>query len=142
MICATQGEYKMQITITLEGKPSPKAIANQLRSTANLFDMEAAKPAQQEELNVREAKPAEKVATKKSRIEEVAKQVEEFDLGDAAPVEEKSTVTIKDVIAGFQAYAKEHGREKAAKVLSKFKVKSVHDLKVDQYENALTAVEV
>lgn len=42
-----------------------------------------------------------------------------------------------DIIPAFQAYAKEHSREKAAKILQRFKVNSVRALPVESYASVL-----
>lgn len=69
---------------------------------------------------------------------------DELSLDDDAPdaeeeAEEPST-TLEEVIGAFQKFAKRHGREKAVKVLAKFKAKSVRDLKPAQFDEALSAL--
>jgi hypothetical protein len=46
----------------------------------------------------------------------------------------------KHVIPAFQAFVKKHDREKAVKVLAKFKVKSVRDLPASKFEDVIKAL--
>jgi hypothetical protein len=87
--------------------------------------------------------------------EEDANEGEELDMSsDDAPAEEEEETpppapkparepgpkgaktkgpSLDDVIAGFQAYAKKHSREKAGKILAKYKITSVRDLPAAKY---------
>jgi hypothetical protein len=51
-----------------------------------------------------------------------------------------ATITLEQVLDAAKKYAKKHSREKAAKVLKKFKVASVRDLKPAQFKEALQAL--
>jgi hypothetical protein len=74
-----------------------------------------------------------------------AAPAEEFDLGfdgegaavETTETEEEAAPTYEDVIDALKAYAGKNGKEKAGKVLAKFKVKSVKDLKEAQYKDIL-----
>ncbi len=71
--------------------------------------------------------------------EEVEEEAEE------APPPAKKAKKIdlnKDLIPALQAYSKKHSREKAGKILAKFKVKSVLDLKESDYAEALRLCKV
>jgi hypothetical protein len=46
----------------------------------------------------------------------------------ASNAEEENESTLEDVITALQKYSKKHSRDKAAKVLAKFRVRSVRDL--------------
>ncbi len=55
----------------------------------------------------------------------------EDDIDEAPPAKVKKAKVLSleaDMIPAFQAYAKKHSREKAGKILNKFKVKAVRDL--------------
>lgn len=126
----------MKLTVYAEG--SAKEVAEELRTVAATLDGGKAVAAEK----------TEKVSKKKKKEEA---EEEEFDLGDAeeteeeteteeeeeTEVEEEDDTTIEDVIGAFQKYAKKHSREKAAKVLAKFKVKSVRDLKPANFSQVL-----
>lgn len=95
----------------------------------------------------KEEKSEISVAKIKAKAEKPKEEVKEkpiengFDLGfdDESPKEtEAPKVSKSDVIKGFQEFAKTKGKEKAFKILTKFKVKSVHDLKEDVYGKVLT----
>lgn len=80
-----------------------------------------------------------------------AKEVEEtFDLDaatddltkDEPEVEAVKKISQTDVIKAFQVYAGANSRVEAAKVLARFKVKSVKDLKDTDYEKVLKLLAV
>lgn len=102
-----------------------------------------------EEVAARAAKEAEAEAddlgfeTEDEEAEEVEEvsdeEAEEAEEEEAPPVERKGAKKAKaydlnkDIIPAFQKYAKDHSREKAAKVLSKFKAAKVSDLDPKHY---------
>jgi hypothetical protein len=68
---------------------------------------------------------------------------ENFDLGfgeETEPEAEAASHTLEDVIDAFKAYATKNSREKAGAILKKFNVKSVRDLKPDQFGKVLAAL--
>ncbi len=62
--------------------------------------------------------------------------IEDDDKGEDDDTEEKA-LAVEDVIEGLQKYAEENSRDEAKKILAKFKVKSVHDLKKSDYPKIL-----
>ena len=63
-----------------------------------------------------------------------------FGLGEGGDEEPAALTLEADVIPAFQEFAKRHGAEgraKAAQILAKFKVKSVRELKEDQFADVL-----
>jgi len=87
--------------------------------------------------------PKKKERKAKAKVEEE----ETFDLGsdeeteddadDEADAEDDNWDVEKDIIPAFKAYAKEHSREKALKVLKKYGAKSVHDLATKDYQKVM-----
>lgn len=123
----------MNLQITLDVSGGPTGAAKQLRSLANMLDPQ--------DVVVGPSPTAKPITGKTKPPAKPVEEEEEFNLGETeeeAPVK----VTIKDVVTGFQAYAKANGRDEAAKILKKFKVKNVHDLKPEQYAKALEDVAV
>lgn len=96
--------------------------------------------AQSTDVRVNPAKTETKTkATKKeaapAKVEE--KTEEPIDLGfdtTPTPAPAAKKLTLEDVIGKLQEYAGKHGRDNAGKILGKFGVKSVRDLKEDSYE--------
>lgn len=58
------------------------------------------------------------------------------------PAKGKKLSLEKDILPAFQAYAKKHGRPKAAAILKKFKVKSVRELPPAKFAEALKLVKL
>ena len=52
----------------------------------------------------------------------------------AAPAATKKKITQSEIIKGLQSYAAEHGRPEAAKLLKKYNVKAVKDVKETDYD--------
>jgi len=144
----------MQITIDLSGSNSEKIAAMRLRNFANLLDPQSAAAATIETEETSE----HDISTMKADADEAPKKrgrpkkeettdedtQEEFDLGDAEEVEEPKkmkAITEDDMIKAFKAYANEHSREKAGKILAKFGVKSVRDLKAAEYGKVLKTLQ-
>lgn len=63
-----------------------------------------------------------------------------IDLGEEAPVEK--AVTMEDLVKAAQAYSKKHGRENAAKIVAKFGVKSIREIKPENFAKVLNALAV
>lgn len=84
---------------------------------------------------------AAKATTKKAKV--LAEAEEQFDLGDDEEEEDKkkNTLSLKDIIAGFKAYAADNGRDEALKILKKYKVKNVNELKKDSYHKVMNDLE-
>lgn len=77
--------------------------------------------------------------------EEATPDADNDDLGfdEPPPAKEKKKLKIEDVQIAFRDFAKGNdgkNREKAKKVLEKFKVKSVLDLKPEDFEKAIAAL--
>lgn len=89
-----------------------------------------------EDVSEEKSPPAKKTAKKEKEVEEETD--EEFSLGDEK--DEKELTLKSDIIPALQAYAREHSREDAAKILKKFKVKAVHDLKAEDYPAVMKAL--
>lgn len=65
----------------------------------------------------------------------------EVDLGfDTATEAAAPAITLEDVIKGFKEFAAKNDREKAGKILGKFGVKSVRDLKETDFEKVMKAL--
>jgi hypothetical protein len=146
----------MKVTVHAEGKPHE--VAQQLTEAALLIQLggekiagkapaqpAAATKAPKDAKPGKKAKPADEEEeefeldeTEETEEEEEAEESEdETEEEEEAEEEEETAHEIDDVIAAFQGYAKKHSREKAAKVLAKFKVKSVRDLKAKQYAEVM-----
>jgi hypothetical protein len=75
-------------------------------------------------------------------------EIEDFGLEEEKPAKKKveapkkKAPTQSEVIKAFQVYAGAKSRVEAAKVLTKFKVKSVKDLKESDYEKVLKLLAV
>jgi hypothetical protein len=54
----------------------------------------------------------------------------------------KTKITLSDINAAALKHAKKFKKEKTLKILAKFKVKSVNELKTSQYEQVLAALKV
>lgn len=61
---------------------------------------------------------------------------ENFDLGEETPAAEPE-ITLEQVVAGFQKFAKDHGRDKAGRILGSYGVKSVRDLPKEKYSDVM-----
>lgn len=117
-----------QITIGFDSIPTPKEIAARLRMTAEMYEGSDAKTASAAATTT--AKPAR--AAKPAKVEET------FDLGDdETPTDEVAYDMNKDVIP-----AAKDNREVAARTLKKMGLKSVRDLKPEQYADFMAAVKV
>lgn len=124
----------MQIQITLDGTQSNAQIAENLLALANRFV-----PAPTT------ATPGKTVKTKTAIVETESTDTDDetfgLDAADETEAEAEAVViTQKDIIKAFQVYATKTSREKAAKVLTKFGVKSVKDLKESQYAAVMTTL--
>jgi hypothetical protein len=82
------------------------------------------------------ASHAQAAAPKKAPKAEKAPEPEE-DLGFEEKTEKPKELTQSDIIDAFRDYAEKNSREKAKAVLEKFKVKSVKDLKSEDYPKVL-----
>lgn len=126
----------MQITVTLDATRPMKDLANELHSFANvLWDQPDATPNRTSVLNTPTA--STDGIEKRAKKTKVAEPEESFDLGDDVTEEAEETLTLDDMILAFKAYAGKHTREKAGKILTKYGVKSVRDLKPEQYSEVL-----
>lgn len=116
----------MQVTITFEGTKPYTEIASALRSLAERWEgvTNTVNTVGTTATTTTKTTKAAKTAT----VENTDDETETFGLDV-----EETVYTQKDIIKAFQAYATEYSREKAAKVLTKFGVKSVKDLPQDQY---------
>ena len=82
----------------------------------------------------------EKPKGKKSKPAPEVEEPEDMDLGEEEDSEdEDQELDLADVIEALKAYAKKTSRDDAKKILKKFKVKSVQDLKPDQYAKIIEA---
>ena len=111
----------MKMQIVIEGG----TLAELAKNAANAGEL----------LKALETTPVETPSKKTKKASE-----EEFSLGDETETadtedheEEKHYDLKRDLIPALQKYAKDNSREDAAKILKKFKTKSVHDLKVSDY---------
>lgn len=126
-----KGKYQMDITISVT-VTGPQDLAK-LQSFVQSFDSSLATPQ----------------ATKKKATTAVSKTIaddedaeESFDLGADEETgtdteEETETYTLKDVQTAMKEYAAENGMAKAGKILAKFKVKNVKELKPKQYADVI-----
>lgn len=89
----------------------------------------------------KKAKASEKEEQQSFDLDTPIDQPETMTTEDDFGVEETAPmVTQLDVVKALQAYAKKHSREKAIKVLSKFKVKTAKDLHESQYRDVVKAL--
>lgn len=147
----------MKVTIHAEG--SAKEIAQQLTEAAAVYGggsapaasapVKTGKPGrpakpkdeEEEEFDLTDAEEEQEEEENENEEESEEETEEEEESGESESEEEEApSVSLQDVIGAFQKYAKKNSREDAAKVLKKFKVKSVKDLKKDQYPAVLKAL--
>lgn len=127
-------ENQYQVGVTVNVALLPKDLRNAAVSLSTLAD-QIEKTAVTGKTAATEEKPAKAA---KGKAAKNAEPEETFDLGESEEAEtEEKTVTLDEVIKAFQAYAKRHSREKAGAALKKFGVKSVHDLKAEQYADVM-----
>lgn len=112
----------MKLTVHLEGSTRAELLKG-LQAHLALFGSEntAVEAEETSHIDIAEVK---KRTRKAAAVVEEEPASDDIDLGD----EEKTPTLENDIIPAFQAYAKKHSREAAAKVLAKYKVKSVRDL--------------
>lgn len=126
-------EKNMKLTIEVCGETVDAMGAEICRIGSALLGTTPRPPAE-------EVKPAAAPKAPKKKVEEKVEEAEEeIDLGEAE--NEVVKITLPEVIEKLKDYATTHTREKAAKVLAKFKVKSVRDLKPEQFAQVLEALE-
>ncbi len=134
----------MQVSLTLTGDAS--ALAKILGTIGMTSGVEAENitAITEPEAPKKRGRPA-KVAEKsiaQEVDEELAAETEDLGFEDEEPEDEEKEVTIDQIRAAFQAYARKHTRDKAAAVLAKYKVKSVNDLPKDKYAEILGKISV
>lgn len=125
----------MKVTISIECS-SPTEVTAVQTALASILNKGEAAPA-------KETKTTKKTDTKKEESAPTPEPEAAVDLGfDDAPAatEPAKALTLEDVVEGFKGYAQKNGRENAGKVLGKFGVKSVRDLKPDSYEKVMKAL--
>lgn len=81
------------------------------------------------------AKVAPQTKAKAKPVEEVAEESEDL-FGEEAE-EENNEPTVDDVRKAVKAFATKHGKEKTLKLLGKFKVTSIPDLKKSEYTKVI-----
>lgn len=90
--------------------------------------------------------PGKKTAPVEVAIDEdgepAESQGDDLDLGDEPEVKAEPKYTIEQIRKGFQAYAAKHSRDKAAKILTKYGVKSIHDIPEAKYPEVLKLLKV
>lgn len=137
----------LTLSIQINPKSNAHQIAALLREHADTLDGGTAVAV----VNTMATETAEPVKAKKKKVaapvvEETDETEDETDMGfasDDAPEEvEEPEATLQDVIAACQTVVKKSpkGKEKIAKILAKFKVKSVRDLKSAQYSEVLALI--
>lgn len=138
----------MKATIHVEGK-NAKELADGVRAHLAVYEAAAggktapAKPGksgksaapaddEDEELDISddEDEESEEEETEEGESEEEEETEEE----EEEEEEESGSLSLQDLIGAFQKYAKKHSREKAKKILAKFKVAGVKDLKKADYK--------
>lgn len=143
----------MQIIINIPDSIQLKDIPDFLRFEANKLDgikgKDAAKtdtaPELADEVKVAEPEAAKLLGKRAAKKEKVVEET--FDLGfEESEADDKEEdvkgPSLEDVIAGFKNFAQKKGRDKAGKVLAKYKVKSVNDLPESSYAKVLKEIEV
>lgn len=83
-----------------------------------------------------EEKPKAKRGRPAKKVEPEQVEMDEDVLGG----EEKELTIEDDVMPAFVAYVQKHSKDEAKKILAKFKVKAVRELKPEQYAAAIKAV--
>lgn len=114
-----KGIIMMQLTVTVKDVKHALAVLQKLGSLADV---------------------AVETETKKTRSSKTAEADLGFGEEETEEDAEEELPTLDEVIDSFKAYAAKHSREKAAKVLGKFKVKSVKDLDESVYSDVLEAL--
>jgi hypothetical protein len=83
---------------------------------------------------------AETAATTRARKPKATEETFDLGFGEETTPPPAAKTELADVIDAFKNYAASTNRESAAKVLKSFKVKSVRDLKPEQYENVIATL--
>lgn len=129
---------QLQINVNVGDKKSimeAMAVLNKLSEGAVEMPLE----------NGLDKKEAKKMKAKKSE-ETFDLEAETFDTTKDDPemdeIEEAKKITQTEVIKAFQVFAGAKSRVEAAKILAKFKVKSVKELKESDYEKVLKLLAV
>ena len=131
---------ELQVNVSLCEK-TRGAILQLAKSLDLATDTVAGKESQEVSAPAKNGKAA--APTKNSKAaKSAAQETEEVDLGFEDTASEDETPTFADVVAAFQSYSAKYSREEAGKILRKFKVKSVKDLKPEQYKDVLKAAEL
>lgn len=117
----------MKLQITIEGSTFEELVENIGKAS--------------DEINSGRASSAKEALAPAAKAKRGPKAVEldPFAAEGAEKEEEAEEVTVEQVMKAGAEYVKEHGRDKAMKVLKKFGVKSARELKADQYADALEA---
>lgn len=139
----------MQINIGIDGREKGSVIAAQLRTLAASFETYEGWTGGNTEVEettttIRGRKVAKPASVKAAAADE--EETEEYEASsddeenfsvDEEETEEETGWTLTQVIDAFKKYAKNNSREKAAKVLAKYKAKSVRDLKETDYDSVM-----
>jgi hypothetical protein len=129
----------MPVSITFDTNTKPAVVAAQLRAYA----AELEKSRDGEDTDDAPAVPA----SRRGRPAKMAKPTEVDDFGSEETTDDddfgiddepaKKEPTLDDVQKAFAAHKLEHGVEKLKKILARFNVKSIKDLKPAQYAIAI-----
>lgn len=120
-----------ELLAELDGRMSPQseAVAEEVKETKTPSKKEAAAPKRETKKAVKEEVVEEEIAT-----EETASDDDDM-FGDEA--EEDAGPTLDDVRKVVKDFATKHGKEKALKLLGKFKVTSIPDIKKQDYAKVI-----
>lgn len=147
----------ISISISLQGK-TPQDLANALRSavatlegaeapeTTSVHDIgeirrgrgrppKAKTPEAEDDLSF--GGEEEEEAPEAEETEEAEEEAAEEEEAPAPAKKASSEQALEKVIAAFQTYVKKNSREKAGKILAKYKVKSVRDLPKEKYSEII-----
>lgn len=131
----------MKVTIHCEG--TPKEIAAQLNAAADIYNntpVGSAAPAEKPAKAKKTTKPAEESFDLAS--DDAADDAEADDLTEEEEEETEEEETgpgLEEVQAALAKHAKKHDRASAMKILAKYKVKTVKDLKAKDYAAVISA---
>jgi hypothetical protein len=145
---------KVKIALHLQGPATNEEIAAELRAQADALVGKSAvktedpKPAkakktkapepeaEEEFTEEEETEAADDVETEESQAADEETEEEETE-EEAKPAKSAKSATLETVLAGFQKYAKKNGRDAAGKILKKYGVTAVRDLKPKVYGEVL-----
>lgn len=130
------------LTVTIELNNATELTELATRLGAKIVMPQTTAPTSTEVTGTGPAKPAAVAKSKTTPAPAPVAQAahDDMDLGfgeDTTPAPVEKKVKLEDVIQSFKVYTQKHDRTAAGKILGKYGVKSVRDLKADQFDKVI-----